>query len=145
AGERLAMNRAGKVITSTREERFEQYGHPAYRAAVDPNDDTKFTVIPPGVNLAVFDATSRNDSEDATAAFLEAVIARDIDPDRRNLPIILLSSRVDHKKNHIALLRAFAEHPELQALANVGIVVRGADNALQQRSRFTGESRELLD
>ncbi|MCB9154579.1 MAG: glycosyltransferase [Caldilineae bacterium] len=145
AGERLAMNRAGKVITSTREERFEQYGHPAYRAAVDPDDDRKFSVIPPGVNLAVFDATSRNDREQATADFLETVIARDISADRRGLPIILLSSRVDHKKNHIALLRAFAGHPELQAMANVGIVVRGADNALQQRSRFSGEARELLD
>ncbi|MEZ4769018.1 MAG: glycosyltransferase [Caldilineales bacterium] len=139
------MNRAGKVITSTREERFEQYGHPAYRAAVDPSDDGKFSVIPPGVNLAVFDATSRNEREEATAAFLETVIARDIAPGRRDLPIILLSSRLDHKKNHIALLRAFAAHPELQGLANVGIVVRGADNALTQRSRFTGEARELLD
>lgn len=145
AGERLAMNRAGKVITSTREERFEQYGHPAYRAAVDPGDDSKFSVIPPGVNLSVFDASSRNEREEATAAFLETVIARDIDEERRDLPIILLSSRVDHKKNHIALLRAFAEHPELQARANVGIVVRGADNALRQRSRFSGEARELLD
>lgn len=145
AGERLAMNRAGKVITSTREERFEQYGHPAYRAAVDPDDDGKFAVIPPGVNLSVFDTSSRNDREGATAAFLETVIARDIDAERRDLPVILLSSRVDHKKNHIALLRAFAGHPELQARANVGIVVRGADNALLQRSRFTGEARDLLD
>ena len=145
AGERLAMNRAGKVITSTREERFEQYGHPAYRAAVDPNDNDKFAVIPPGVNLAVFDASSRNEREEATAAFLETVIARDIAPGRHDLPIILLSSRLDHKKNHIALLRAFAGHPELQKRANVGIVVRGADNALQQRSRFSGEARDLLD
>lgn len=145
AAERLAMNYAGACVTSTREERFEQYGHPAYRAAVDPLDDRKFAVIPPGVNLKVFDAHSHNDREEATAAFLEQVIARDIAPDRRHLPVILLSSRVDRKKNHIALLRAFAQHPEVQAAANVGIVVRGADNALTQRSRFLGETRELLD
>jgi sucrose-phosphate synthase len=33
----------------------------------------------------------------------------------------------------------------VQERANVGIVVRGAENALVQRSRFTGEMRELLD
>lgn len=145
AAERLAMNRAGKVITSTREERFEQYGHPAYRSAIDPDDDTRFAVIPPGVNLQVFDASSRNAREAATAAFLEQVIARDIDAERRQLPVVLASSRLDRKKNHMGLLQAFAHHPELQARANVGLVVRGADNALQQRERFTGEAREILD
>ena len=145
AAERLAMNYAGRCITSTREERFEQYGHPAYRAAIDPMDDGRFAVIPPGVNLSVFDIASQNEREEATATFLEQVIARDIAPERRQLPVIVLSSRVDRKKNHLALLRAFAEHPEVQAEANVGIVVRGADNALTQRSRFTGETRELLD
>lgn len=143
--ERLAMNRAGKVITSTRQERFEQYGHPAYHAAIDPEDDSKFAVIPPGVNLQVFDATSRNEQEDWTAAFVEQVIIRDIAPERRHLPIILSSSRLDRKKNHMGLLRAFAEHPELQELANVGLVIRGADNALREPQRFTGEARELLD
>ena len=145
AAERLAMAYAGKCITSTVEERYEQYGHPAYRAAIDPADDSRFAIIPPGVNLAVFDRSSRNAREEATAAFLEDVIRRDIAPERRQLPVIVLSSRVDRKKNHIAVLRAFARHPELQNRANVGIVVRGAENALVQRSRFTGETRELLD
>lgn len=145
AAERLAMNRAGKVITSTRQERFEQYGHPAYRGAIDPENDDRFAVIPPGVNLKVFDLTSRNDRERATAAFLEEVIARDITPERRHLPVILFSSRLDRKKNHLGLLEAFAQHPELQQLANVGLVIRGADNALEQRGLFQGEAREQLD
>lgn len=145
AAERLAMAYAGRCITSTLEERFEQYGHPAYRTAIDPGDDSRFAVIPPGVNLKVFDLSSHNAREEATAAFLEQVIARDIAPERRELPVIVLSSRVDRKKNHIAVLRAFAHHPEVQQRANVGIVVRGAENALVQRSRYTGEMRELLD
>jgi sucrose-phosphate synthase len=145
AAERMAMNRAGKVITSTQQERFEQYGHPAYRGAVDPEDDQKFAVIPPGVNLTVFDATSRNDQEASTAAFVDHVLARDIAPERRALPVILYSSRLDAKKNHMGLLQAFARHPELQKLANVGLVIRGADNALQERNRFRGEARALLD
>jgi len=32
--ERVAMNRAARVITSTHQERTEQYGHPAYHGLV---------------------------------------------------------------------------------------------------------------
>jgi sucrose-phosphate synthase len=145
AGERLAMSRAGKVITSTREERFDQYGHPAYRAAIDPGDDGKFAVIPPGVNLKVFDAASRNPREQSTAEKLEMALARDLAAERLDLPVVLLSSRLDHKKNHIAVLKAFAGNDDLRARANIGIVVRGAGNALRERARFSGEARALLD
>jgi len=54
AAERVAMNHAAAVISSSCLERDEQYGHPAYRGAIDPADG-KMVVIPPGVNLAVFD------------------------------------------------------------------------------------------
>ncbi|MEA3336884.1 MAG: glycosyltransferase [Chloroflexota bacterium] len=144
AAERLAMDRASKIITSTRQERFEQYGHPAYRDAIDPLDDARFAVIPPGVNLKLFDASVRNEQEEQVARFLDSVVDRDIDPGRRHLPLILYSSRVDRKKNHMGLLKAFAQDPKLQAQANVGLVIRGADNALAERQRFTGETRALL-
>lgn len=145
AAERLAMNRAGKVITSTQQERLQQYGHPAYRSDIDPSDDNRFAIIPPGVNLRLFDAHSRSQREEATMAWIEEMLARDILPERRHLPLILSSSRLDRKKNHLGLLQAFARHPELQELANVGLVIRGADNALRQRNRYTGEARALLE
>ena len=50
------MNHASRIITSTSQERMEQYGHAAYQGAVDPADDDKFAVVPPGVNLRIFDA-----------------------------------------------------------------------------------------
>ena len=59
-GERLAMNHSGVNITSTRQERTEQYGHRAYRDAVDVGDDARFAVVPPGVNLAMFGSDSRS-------------------------------------------------------------------------------------
>ena len=37
--ERTAMEHAGRIFTSTRQERFEQYGHPAYNGAADPAED----------------------------------------------------------------------------------------------------------
>ena len=44
--ERIAMNHAGAVITSTAQERFEQYGHPAYTGAVETDDDDRFSIVP---------------------------------------------------------------------------------------------------
>ena len=48
--ERLSMNHAARIITSTRQEQMEQYSHPAYRGAVDVHNDDRFAIIPPGVN-----------------------------------------------------------------------------------------------
>lgn len=145
AAERIAMNRAGVVIVSTRQEQVEQYGHPAYRGAVDPADDTRFAVIPPGVNLRIFDANARNEQEEAVQAHVEAMLARDLAPDRLALPAIVCSSRLDAKKNHVGLVRAFAESAELQAAANLVIVVRGLTDPLRDRSQVRGEERTILD
>ncbi|WP_206076182.1 glycosyltransferase [Marinitoga lauensis] len=56
--ERVSMNRSAFNIVSTNLERFEQYGHPLYNDVVDVNDDSKFKVIPPGVNIKIFSAES---------------------------------------------------------------------------------------
>lgn len=44
AGERVAMARAARIITSTRQEQREQYGHPAYRGVVDPDQNEKYKI-----------------------------------------------------------------------------------------------------
>ncbi len=96
--ERLSMNRSAVNITSTRQERFEQYGHRAYRGAVNVHDDRRFAVIPPGVNLAIFGADARSGNEEAVRRHVEARLARDIDVERRDWPAIVASSRLDPKK-----------------------------------------------
>lgn len=144
--ERLAMNRAAVIVTSTEQERREQYSHRAYRGAVDPlgADAARFAVIPPGVNRRVFSPEpGANDA--AIAARLDAAIARDIPADRRKLPLVLVSSRLDQKKNHIGVVRAFAENVSLRATANLAIVVRGLDNPLQQRAELPPAERAILD
>ncbi|MGD2064489.1 MAG: glycosyltransferase, partial [Nitrospirota bacterium] len=55
AAERVAMSHAARIITSTEQERREQYAHLAYAGAVDPTDTQRFAIIPPGVNLRLFD------------------------------------------------------------------------------------------
>ncbi len=144
AAERAAMMRAARIITSTRQERMEQYGHPAYHGAVDPAADAKFAVVPPGVNLRIFDADLIGPADARIAAHIEQVLARDTASERRALPAVLCSSRLDAKKNHAGLVRAFAQSADLQASANLLIVVRGAED-IHSREGFGPAERAVLD
>jgi sucrose-phosphate synthase len=144
AAERVAMSHAGRIITSTEQERREQYGHPAYEGAVDPADDEKFAVVPPGVNLRIFDASVEGPEDRRIAGYLGRILARDIDEGRRELPAILCSSRLDPKKNHAGLVQAFAQTDELQATANLLIVVRGAQD-IHSRRNLTETEGAILD
>jgi len=132
AAERRAMAQAGRIIVSTRLERFSQYAHPLYKGAVDPQDDSRFAVIPPGVNRRIFHPEP-DSGDEAVWQKVEAAIARDITPERRRLPLLITASRLDPKKNHLGLLRAFVVRPPSyqqrpQDIANVAVVVRGVEN-----------------
>jgi sucrose-phosphate synthase len=144
AAERVAMNHAARIITSTQQERMEQYGHAAYRGAVDPGDESKFAIVPPGVNLRIFDQAVRGPDDERIAAYVEEMLARDIDAERRALPAVLCSSRLDPKKNQVGLVRAFARSAELRASANLLIVVRGAED-IHSRQGLTATERAVLD
>ena len=144
AAERLAMQRAAVIITSTRQERFQQYGHPLYRGAVDVNDDARFAVIPPGVNLRIFNATASNEREAAVRKRIEQALVRDLPPARRDLPLIVVSSRLDPKKNHIGLVEAFSHSHRLQNHANLAIIVRKHNDPLRHPERATPGEREIL-
>jgi len=142
--ERIAMNRAERVITSTKQERFNQYNHSVYREAVSVKDDEKFSVIPPGVNRRVFHP-DKGEEDERIGNRISAAIERDISPDRRDLPLVICSSRLDRKKNHIGLVKAFINSDRLREEANLAIVVRGTTNPLRNRDKFDGESRDILD
>lgn len=144
--ERVAMSNAARIITSTDQERLEQYTHPAYQGVIEPAGPNKdrFAVIPPGVNRRVF-SPEPGEVDAAVGGRLEAVLARDLPEARRNLPLVLCSSRLDQKKNHLGLVHAFVQNPTLRTVANLAIVVRGLDNPLQQRDQLNGEERAILD
>lgn len=143
--ERLSMNWSALIITSTRQERFEQYAHRVYRDAVDVHDDRRFAVIPPGVNLHVFDRAASDPDESATQAHIQAMLARDLASDRRELPAIIASSRLDPKKNHINLVRAYAEEPELQARANLVLFTGALNDPLRQDLGAEADERAVLE
>ncbi len=142
--ERVSMNYAHRVITSTRQERMEQYGHTTYHGAIDPADESRFAVIPPGVNRVVF-SPNANETDPLIEARLADVLHRDIEPARHNLPLVLASSRLDAKKNHIGLVRAYAESEALQAKANLAIAMRNLDDPLRRYASLSKEERTIMD
>jgi sucrose-phosphate synthase len=142
--ERVGMNHAGRIITSTSQERMEQYAHPAYRGAVDAADSSRFAVIPPGVNLRVF-SPEASPQDVAIRQRIDAALERDIAAGRRDLPLVVASSRLDAKKNHVGLVQAFAASPELRASANLAIVVRGLDDPLHHYQALSPGEKAIMD
>ncbi|NEP01415.1 MAG: glycosyltransferase family 1 protein [Symploca sp. SIO2E9] len=133
--ERLSMNRSALNITNTRQERFQQYTHQAYHGAVNVDDDTRFAAIPPGVDPAMFSAESRAYNEEIAYELILERLARDISEPRRDLPVILASSRLAPKKNLLGLVQAFAGSQKLQELANLVMITAGMDNPLQEEAK----------
>ncbi len=135
--ERLSMTYASRIITSTSQERCEQYSHPLYRKAVDVNDDSKFSVIPPGVNTRIFNA--ENDKEDKT---FHRAINEKIQGNR--IPYIIISSRLDDKKNILGVVRAYALSKELQTNANLSIFIRGLNDPYSDIHKLPEAEQRIL-
>ncbi len=133
--ERLSMNRSAVNITSTRQERLEQYSHPVYHGAVDVTDDKRFALIPPGVDGSIFGTEARSQNEEATYQLIQERLARDIDESRRELPAIIASSRLAIKKNILGLVQAFAISQTLQERANLMLLTGGLDDPLREEAQ----------
>ena len=137
AAERLSMSRAYRIVTSTEQERLEQYAHPLYAGAVDVQADDRFSVIPPGVNTRVF-TVERGDRDGATRDMLRAKL------DGLPGPFVLVSSRLDEKKNTLGVVRAFAESRQLRERAGLVICIRGIDNPFEEVDRLPENERSVL-
>lgn len=145
AAERVAMAGAGRIVASTRQERFEQYGHRLYGGAVDPWDEGRFAVIPPGVNLRIFGRDRPGSADRRVSERVARMLERDIPGERRGLPVVICSSRLDSKKNHVGLLKAWAVSRALRQAANLAIVTRGVSDPLRQwPGAFRGEERRVF-
>ncbi len=144
AAERSAMARSAAIVTNSARERYEQYRHPAYRDVVDTEDDRRFAVIPPGVDLTLFDANSRGPREEQIREEIAAALARDIAPERRRLPAVIAWSRLEPKKNHLTLVRAFARSPLLRERANLIMITRGLDDPLREPEAASGTELAVL-
>jgi sucrose-phosphate synthase len=141
--ERLAMNRSKVNVTSTVQERREQYGHPAYAGAVEPDDEDEFAVVPPGVDLETFGRhASGPDAE--VAAWLDAELDRHLAGGRRHLPVVVASSRLDPKKNVTGLVAAYAGDRELQEVANLVLFTGALPDPLADPAAITGPEAAVI-
>jgi len=143
--ERLSMNHSIVNITSTEQEQHIQYSHNAYRGAVDWTKNSHFSVIPPGVNLEIFDRDSRMEGEDEIHKHIEEKISRDIAADRLEFPSIIASSRLDPKKNHLGLVQAFASSTELRQKANLVILTGNLEDPLNGFDSVGETEKDVLD
>ncbi len=137
AAERLAMQTAARIITSTSQERLKQYAHPLYQGAVDVKDDTRFSVIPPGVNTRVFTTT-------ATAADAQQHVAIADRCGDTDSPYIVCSSRLDEKKNILGIVRAYAGSCELQEMARLGLFIRGITDPFSEIGNLPAAEQAVL-
>lgn len=137
AAERMSIRRSHRIITSTEQERFEQYSHPLYAGAVDVHTPHTFHVQPPGVNTRIFSARSRPDDE----AF-EAKMNEHLGPN--GMPYVLVSSRLDEKKNIQGVVDAFARSDALRERAKLAICIRGIDDPFSEISKLPTAERAVL-
>ncbi len=137
AAERLSMEHAFKIITSTSQERFEQYSHQLYEGAVDVGDDKKFSVVPPGVNTSIFN-TDEDSGDGETYRSTENTL-RD-----SKKPCVVVSSRLDEKKNILGVVEAYAHSKELQDRANLAVFIRRVDDPFADISGLSEKERRIL-
>lgn len=143
--ERIAMRYASIIFVSTQQEKDEQYDHQAYKDVARYKKDKRFVIAPPGANLDVFADNKANENETEYHLKLSHYLQRDIDTNRLVLPYIVSASRLDHKKNHLGLLKAYAGSKKLQSICNIAISLRGVDNAFDDYSLLKKEECNIMD
>jgi len=82
----------------------DRYMHPAYKDITLENLG-KFIVIPPGVNTEIF-----NTLEDEKTKQFESFLKNF----KKNF--IILSSRIDPKKNHMSVIKSYIKNKKLQEI-----------------------------
>ena len=137
AAERISMKYASKIMVSTKQERDEQYAHPLYINAPDQSDQTKFEIIPPGVNENIFGQTPTV-TDDKLKPKLDVIFGANSDA------VILVSSRLDEKKNIIGLVQAYAEDNALIEKAHLVLCFRGINDPATEIHKLSKEEQIIL-
>ncbi|MFC1561518.1 HAD-IIB family hydrolase [candidate division KSB1 bacterium] len=128
--EEIALETAVRVITSTTQEKDEQYSQYHF------NDPENKIVIPPGVDLSRFSLPGGRLSH--YPYFSE--ISRFLENPKK--PMILSISRADERKNIQILVKAFAENNKLRDYANLVVI---AGNREELSTLDKGARKVLTD
>ncbi|MDN5343544.1 MULTISPECIES: glycosyltransferase [Oceanotoga] len=119
--EKLSIKYCDFISVSTVQEKEEQYMHDYYKEISQTNLE-KFNLIPPGVNTKIFNPDLNISKE--LKLYLDSKIKN-----YKNL--IILSSRLEFKKNHLNALKAFIENKNLNNFSKMVIVLRNIDNPFE--------------
>ncbi len=140
--EREAIKYSDLIFVSTKQEMEEQYSHILYKDITE-NCKDKFVIAPPGANTDVFNQLDR-DFDEGFAKKFDKICKRDIKEKRLSLPYVVLASRLDPKKNHIGLIRAYSKDKELQKKCNIAISLRGIENPYEDYSFAKADELTIL-
>jgi sucrose-phosphate synthase len=143
AAERIAMKYSAVNFVSTSMERYQQYSHRLYKDYCNVGDDSKFAVVPPGVNTEIFNQNP-TDLDKSIESRLEESCKRFLPSDRSKLPMIVVSSRLEEKKNHIGLVKAFAGDSTLKESSNLLLIVRGLEDPYEDYEGAPEPERSVL-
>ncbi len=143
AAERIAMKYSAINFVSTSMERFQQYSHRLYRDFSDVGNDSRYFVVPPGVNTYIF-TTNSTELDGIIERRLKEAIERFSDLSRLQLPMIIVASRLEQKKNHIGVVRAFVKDRELNSNSNLVIVTRGLHDPYEEYGSLQEPDRTVL-
>tara|TARA_B100001057_G_scaffold308110_2_gene308208 strand:+ start:1361 stop:2788 length:1428 start_codon:yes stop_codon:yes gene_type:complete len=137
AAERISMKYAAKIMVSTKQEMDEQYEHPLYLSTLDQFDKPKFKITPPGVNENIFSQTSTV-TDDKLKQKLDVTFGIN------GGPVILVSSRLDEKKNIIGVVQAYSEDNALIEKANLVLCFRGINDPAADIHKLSKEEQIVL-
>lgn len=126
------LGTAERVITSTRQEVEQQYG------LYDFYQPARMRVVPPGTDLTQFYPPQGDEQKSAIAQQLWRFLK---EPKK---PIILALSRPDPRKNIVALIEAYGQSAELQAIANLVIVAGNRDDIHEMEDTSAGVLNNIL-
>lgn len=142
--EKVAIKYALFNVISTNDERYNKYQNVIYQNVVNVNDDSKFSIIQPGINKLIFNENQLPD-ETAYKERLENSIKRDISRERRTLPYIISLSRLDKTKNHEAIIKAYGINENLMKSANLLIQIKGVENPFIDYSILDNDGKMIVD
>ena len=138
AAERVSMKYADKIFVSTLQERDEQYRHPLYSGTFNPDKIRKFSVSPPGVNRKIFNSVA-NQLDFSIKPKLDATFGR------CSGQAIIVSSRLDQKKNIIGIVKAFLERQPSLDRVQLVLCIRGVEEPRMDIAKLSKEEQFVLN
>ena len=108
-----------------------------YISALDQFDKTKFEIIPPGVNENIFSQTP---------ALTDKMLKQKLDAlfGINGGPVILVSSRLDEKKNITGVVQAYSEDNALIEKAHLVLCFRGINDPAADIHKLSKEEQIVL-